>query len=139
MVALDDIRICRWRTLRLRAATLTTKVLWRITRSSRTLTALPALLRRILVCNTGLLSGKLSAGRLVLRYGAVVHGALLARRPCVANDIVCSALATTFMVGNWAVAIVGVGVLEDDVPGVEQAGEKPETAEGDVDERVARA
>ena len=57
----------------------------------------------------------------------------------MANDIVCSALATTFMVGNWAVAIVGVGVLEDDVPGVEQAGEKPKTAEGNVDEGVARA
>jgi hypothetical protein len=38
-----------------------------------------------------------------------------------------------------AFVLVRIGVFEDDVPGVNQAGQEAETAECDVDERVCAA
>lgn len=55
------------------------------------------------------------------------------------NDIVCGALAPAFVVGDLAVPVVRIRVLEDYVPGVEQAGEEAKTAERNVDQRVAGA
>jgi hypothetical protein len=140
VVALDHIRVRGRRTLGLTAAPLTTKMLRRIpgpVRTIRSLSSLSVLLRRILVRNTGLLSRELSTTRLLLRHRAIVHTALLSLRASVADDIVCSALTATLLVGHRAVTVVAViwiGVLQDDVPGVEKAGEEAEAAERDVDE-----
>lgn len=136
MVALDDIRISgRW-PFRLTAATLSANLLRRTPRASSTLSTF---LRRILVCDSGLLTRELSASRLLLRHRAVIHATLLARRACVRDHVVCGALAAAFVLGYLAITVVGIGVLQDDVPGVEQAGEKAEAAEGDVDERIGGA
>jgi hypothetical protein len=139
MVPLDNIRISRRRALRLAATTFATLLLRRISRASRALPVLPTLLRRILVGDARLLARELSAAGLLLRHGAVVHAALLARGPRVRDNVVCGALAAALAVGYLAVAIVGIRVLEDGVPGVEQAGEEAEAAQGDVDEGVGRA
>jgi hypothetical protein len=139
MVPLDNIRVSRRRALRLAATTLATLMLRRISRASGALPVLPTLLRCILVGDARLLARELSAAWLLLRNGAVVHAALLARGPRVRDNVVCGALAAALAVGYLAVAIVGIGVLEDGVPGVEQAGEEAEAAQGDVDEGVGRA
>lgn len=136
MIPLDNIRISRRWSLRLTATSFPTQVLWRISRTAGTL---PTLLGRILVRNTSLLSRELSTTRLLLRHSAVVHTALLARRPRVRNNIVSGALTAALVVRHWAVAVIRIGILEDDVPGVEKAGEEAETAEGDVDEGVGGA
>ena len=148
MVALDYIRIRRWRTLRLTAATLTTTVLRRITRPctictirSTTSCTLPGLLWRILIRNTRLLTRKLPTTRLVLGHRPIIHVSL-SLRPRVADDIVRCSLATAFLVRNRAVAVVAVirvGVLQNDVPGVQEAGQEAQTAERDVDEGVSGA
>lgn len=116
MVALDDIRVSWGRPLRLAATAFPTGMLRCI---PRTAGALSALLRGILVCDTSLLARELPAIWLLLRHSAIVHTALLACRPCVRNYVVCGALAATLALGYLAIAIVGIGVLQDDVPGVE--------------------
>ena len=55
------------------------------------------------------------------------------------NNVVCGTLTSAFIIGDLPVAIIRIGILEDDVPGVEKTGEETETAQGDVNERVARA
>ena len=139
MVPLDNICVSRRRALRLAAAALATLMMRRISRAAGALSALCTLLRCILVGDARLLALELSAAGLLLRHGAIVHAALLARRPRVRDNVVCSALAATLAVGYLAIAIVGIRVLEDGVPGVEQAGEEAEAAKGDVDEGVGRA
>lgn len=141
VIPLDNVRVGWRRSLRLTAASLAPKMLRRIAWAAGTFAAgtLSTLLGRILICDAGLLARKLSTIRLLLRHSAVVHTALLTRRPCVRNDVVCSALATTLVVGYWTVAIVLIGILEDDVPGVEQAGEEAEAAKSDIDERFSGA
>lgn len=60
----------------------------------------------------------------------------------MADDIVRCSLATAFLVRNRAVAVVAVirvGVLQNDVPGVQEAGQEAQTAERDVDEGVSGA
>lgn len=55
------------------------------------------------------------------------------------NNVVCSTLASTFVIRDLPVTVIWVGILKDDVPGVEKTREETETAEGDVDQRVSRA
>lgn len=50
--------------------------------------------------------------------------------------IVCHTAALGFLVD---LLVRRVGVLRDDVPGVDETGEETQTAEGDVDEGVGRA
>jgi hypothetical protein len=148
MVALDHIRIRRRRALRLTAATLTSKVLRRIPRSCTIRTTrstasctLPALLRRILIRNTRLLTRKLAPTRLILGHRTIIH-ASLSLRPGMADDIVRCSLTSAFLVRNRPVAviaIVGVRVLQDNVPGVQEAGQEAQAAERDVDEGVGGA
>lgn len=55
----------------------------------------------------------------------------------MADHVVRGSVAAAFLVGNGpvaVVAVVGVGVLQDDVPGVQKAGEEAEAAERNVDE-----
>lgn len=130
MIPFDDIRVRRRRTLRLTAAPLATHLLGR-TRTTSTLRALPSLLRLILAGDARLL--------LLLRHSAVIHPALLACRPRVRDNVVRGALAAALAITNLAIPIVGIRVLQDRVPGVQQAGEEAEAAEGDVDERVGGA
>jgi len=138
MISLDNIRIRRRR----------------LDRCTRTRTPFPflvhtatrrssSLLWLVLVQHTALLlSWKLATRRLTpLPHGAVVSRArsgLLVR-----NDIVCGAPVWTSAAlsvgGDLVVCVVRIGVLQDHVPGVEEAGEKTETAEGEVDERVGAA
>lgn len=142
MIALNHIRI-RWRrTLRLAATPLTTEMLRRISWSrTSTLSTLRTLLGRILVCHAGharLLSRKLSTARLLLGHGAIVH-ATLSLRPGMTDYIVCRTLAAAFLVGHRPVAVIAIvwiGVLQDDVPGVQKTGEEAEAAECDIDKRV---
>jgi hypothetical protein len=54
----------------------------------------------------------------------------------VRDNIVCGALALAIV--RLLVSVVWIWVLQDNVPGVQQTGEEAETAECDVDERVAR-
>lgn len=142
MIALNDIRIRRRWTLRLTATPLTTEMLRRISRPrASTLTTLRTLLGRILVCHARLLSRKLSTTRLLLGHGAIVHAAL-SLRPSMIDYIVCRALAAALLVGYRPVAVVAiarVGVLQDNVPGVQKAGEEAEAAKRDVDEGVGGA
>jgi|SRR5690242_14503053 len=141
VVPLDNVRVGWRRSLRLTAASLAPKMLRRIAWAAGIFAAgtLVALLGHILICDAGLLAWELSTIWLLLRHSAIVHTALLTCRPCVRNDIVCSALATTLIVGYWTVAIVLIGILEDDVPGVEQAGEEAEAAKSDVDKGFSGA
>lgn len=134
MVTLDDIRVGWRRSLRLAAATLACGLLRRIARTTGTLAAL---LGCVLILGARLLARELSTVGLLLRHGAVVHAALLACwPPCVRNNIIGSALAAAFVLGYCPIPIVRIGVLEDDVPGVEQAGEEAEAAKSDIDEGV---
>jgi hypothetical protein len=55
----------------------------------------------------------------------------------VRNYVICCALALA--VGSLLVAVIGIWVLQDDVPGVEQAWEESQTAECDIYEGVAGA
>jgi hypothetical protein len=55
----------------------------------------------------------------------------------MADHIVRRSLAAAFLVWNGpvaVVAVVGVGVLQDDVPGMQEAGQEAEAAERNVDE-----
>jgi hypothetical protein len=54
----------------------------------------------------------------------------------VRDNIVRGAPVAALAVGYLLVLLVGVGILQDDVPGVQETGQETETAECDVDERV---
>lgn len=54
----------------------------------------------------------------------------------VAYVVICDSALAALRVVNWLVFVHGVRVPGDDVPGVEQAGNVAEAAEGDVDEGV---
>jgi hypothetical protein len=65
---------------------------------------------------------------------------LSASRLVVCDYVVSRALVVAALAVRDALVLLAVlGVLEDDVPRVEQAGKYAETAECDVDERVCRA
>lgn len=85
-----------------------------------------------------MLAGELPRSRLR------VHGAIagLLDPPAVATllDVVISDGAAALGVAVDArVRVVGVRVLEDDVPGVQQAGEEAQAAECNIDERISAA
>ena len=135
MVSLNHIRVSRRWPVRLpRVAALAALPL-----STATPYTLSILLRCILVRHTGLLVRELPTARLLLRHSPIVHTALPRRRPRVRNYVVCGTLSSTFLVRNLPVTVVWIGILKNNVPGVEKTGEETETAEGNVDERVARA
>lgn len=55
------------------------------------------------------------------------------------DDIVCGASVATLAAVDLLVLLVLVGVLQDNVPGVQEAGQKSEAAECDVDDGVSAA
>jgi hypothetical protein len=57
----------------------------------------------------------------------------------VRNNVVCSAAFCALAIVRALVSIVWVGVLQDNVPGVQKSREDAEAAECDVDERVCAA
>ena len=57
----------------------------------------------------------------------------------MANVVVCDLAISPFRVMDRLVLVHRVGVAGDDIPGVDQAGNVPETAEADVDERIGGA
>jgi hypothetical protein len=135
MIPTNHIRIRRRRPLRLTRATLSTRLRRRrhnraLLRSRATLLPLSAKTTHA----TALLARKLSGSRLT-PHGAVAR-LRMAAGLLVRDDVVCGA---ALLVGDLLVVLVGLGVLEDDVPRVEEAGEHAETAEADVDERVGAA
>jgi hypothetical protein len=83
---------------------------------------------------TALLARELSA--VGLASNGAVTGLSLTAGLFVGDDVVCRA---ALLVGDLLVVLVLLGVLEDDVPRVEEAGEHAETAEGDVYERICAA
>ena len=50
------------------------------------------------------------------------------------DNIVCRSAVAVLAVGYLLVGVVRIRVLEDHVPGVQEAGQETETAEGEVDE-----
>jgi hypothetical protein len=57
----------------------------------------------------------------------------------VRNDVVCSTAFSALAIARALVAIVGIGVLQDDVPGMQNARKDAEAAKCKVDERVCAA
>jgi hypothetical protein len=132
MIPTNHIRIRRRRPLRLTRATLSTRLRRRrhnraLLRSRATLLPLSAKAADA----TALLPRKLSGSRLA--SNSAVAGLCVAAGLLVRDDVVRGA---ALLVGDLLVVLVGLGVLEYDVPCVEEAGEHAETAEADVDERV---
>lgn len=121
VVSLNDIRIRRRRTLRLIRTPLAALLrLW--PRSRRLGRDLLALLSRRRLASDGAIA-RLS----------------LARRLLVRDDIVRGAPVAALAAVHLLVLLVRVWVLQDDVPGVQEAGQESETAEGDVYEGVGAA
>lgn len=56
-----------------------------------------------------------------------------------AHVVICRGAVGAALTVLDSLVRVRLGVFEDDVPGVEEAGEETETAERDVDERVCAA
>jgi hypothetical protein len=137
VVSLDDICIRRRWSLRLTRTALATRLSlrsWRRRRRALCRLHVLLLLAREASNATVLLARELSAVGLAAN-GAVawlsVSSGLL-----VCNDVVGGAAVCALAVGDLMVLLVLFGVLQNDVPGVEEAGEAGETAEGEVDERV---
>lgn len=64
----------------------------------------------------------------------------LSRRLLVCDDIVSGAPVAALAVWYLLVLLlIGLGVLEDDVPGVEEAGEEAEAAKCQVDQGIGTA
>jgi hypothetical protein len=117
VVSLDDIRVRgRWSLRLARTALAALLSVWSRRRRRRALCRL-----YILTANGAVAWLSVSAGLLVC------------------DDVVGGAAVGALAVGNLLVLLVGLGVLEDDVPGVQEAGEEAETAERNVYERVGAA
>jgi hypothetical protein len=140
VVSLDDIRVRgRWSLRLARTALAALLSVWSRRRRRRALCRLYILLllSRKASHATSLLARELPAVGLTAN-GAVawlsVSAGLL-----VCDDVVGGAAVGALAVGNLLVLLVSLGVLEDDVPGVQEAGEEAETAERKIYERVGAA
>jgi len=132
--SLNSIGIRRRRPRRLtRAALLPSTILSRPRHALRSL-HIPLLLSSKAPHATSLLTGELPAARSI-RHGAIPRLSLSASRLVVRDYVVrCALVVAALAVCDALVLLVVFGVLQDDVPGVEQAGKYAETAECDVDE-----
>jgi fatty acid desaturase len=137
VVSLDDIRIRgRW-SLRLIRTTLAALGSRRRRRCALCSLHILLLLSRKASHATSLLARELSTVGLAAN-GAVAWLSMSAGL-LVCDDVVGGAAFGALAIGNLLVLIVCLGVLEDDVPGMEEAGEEAETAERNVYERVGAA
>ena len=119
VVALDDIRISRRRSVRLPRTALSTL---RRCSSSRRLSTLrlACLWLREAVVYAALLARKLSSSRLAA-HGAIALSST--SRLLMRDNVVCGSSVAALTVGRYLlVCVVGIGVLQDHVPGVKEAG-----------------
>ena len=136
MVSLDHVRIGRWGPIGLLGAAFSiANLMSRSTVMRLHTVALVRLLERI--GRARLLTGELSIARLA-SDGAIIHLAALRCRPTVRHTVVRSARAT-LMLAIGDVLVVVFGIVEDDVPSVDHAGQDAEAAECDVDDGVSTA
>jgi hypothetical protein len=133
VVALDYICIGRWRPFRLSRTTLA-PCRCRCGRSRGALHSLVSFWLRKAVCHATLLTGELSVAWLTA-HSAVVR--LSSSRLLMRNNVVCG--SAVFAVGHLLVCVVRVWVLEDHVPGVQEARQETKTAQREVYERVGAA
>jgi hypothetical protein len=136
VVALDNIRVRRWRNLGLPRAALSTL---RWCSSSRRLSTLLTLFRLgKAVVRAALPTRELPVARLTAHSAIVLSSAssgLFVRDNVVGR----SSVAALAVRRHLLVCVVWVGILQDDIPRVQEAGKETETTEGNVDERVGTA
>jgi len=132
MITLDNICIRRW-VLQRRRARPFSRLLRRLC-----LSLWCRLRLREAIHSPALLAGELPRSRLRVD-GAIAR---LLDPPLIAtllNVVVGDGAAALGVAIDTCVRVVGVWVLEDDVPSVQQAGEEAQAAEGDVDEGISAA
>jgi hypothetical protein len=135
VVALDNIRIGRWRNLGLPRTALSIQ---RCSSSRRLSTLLTLLGLGKAVVRAALPTRELPVARLTAHSAVVLSSA--SSRLFVRDNVVGRSSVAALAVGrHLLVCVVWIGILQDDIPRVQQAGKETETAEGDVDERVGAA
>jgi hypothetical protein len=137
MISLDDIRVRGRRSLRLIRTALASLLALRSSRGRNcTLCRLDILLllSRKASHATTLLTWELAS--VGLTSNSAVAWLSMSSRLFMCDDVVGGTTVCALAVGNLLVLIVRVGVLEDDVPGVQETRKEAKAAESKVDERV---